>query len=693
MNEIQTMGTHNSFKLPVPPRVAELLQDIDKMTSNTDYHGELSYGMPPIEEQLSAGARHFELDIAYDPTGSLYSDPGGLRLPDLGVLADIIHTGRHVVEKVKDGIVHAANKVGNFFSGLFGRAMTIQTCPETHPYSYLSGESCCASRRERISSEDGPICDGGALRYSSSCCWNDNYVSCPFNKCEDTTTSTPGDNAIGWKVMHISDIDFEGHCTTLVGCLNIFKKWSDTHPRHLPMALLLNIANNDLTEGIEAKLTTPVYDFLSSINLLPFTKVPAATRPLLISIEEEVLSVFNKEHIITPDEVRGNKTTLEESVLSGTGWPKVEDSLGKVFFVLDSDAPVTEAYLTGNENLEDRLMFVNTYPGSKTAATLVMNDPYDPNIDDFVLKGYYVRTRSDIRPVPVDAFERAEAAMRSGAQLISTDFIRMKDVAEGRTAEEYSTNLLGDSHPHAKVSPKPQPQVYGYSYYYSVTHVHDGYMHAYSVQGKGVGVKQQRRDAVQKEGMHADKIHNELAPVARRQTPPQDNNLENYSVRFDPTCNPLLVKGPCPLFQDGGWTEWSDWGQCTCDHFPNGLKQDRLRTRTCSAPAPLNGGLDCTGVDQDYEDCGTPCPSASPSAPAPVLATATEADANANSGETDIAEATEVDDGSNMGLIIGAVVASVLLCMCCMLVLALLFVRRRKQRQAEKEKLDNTSGM
>ncbi len=60
----------------------------------------------------------------------------------------------------------------------------------------------------------------------------------------------------------------------------------------------------------------------------------------------------------------------------------------------------------------------------------------------------------------------------------------------------------------------------------------------------------------------------------------------------------------CPVH--GGWTAWSDWSGCIGDcPSGNGLK---TRTRTCSNPAPKNGGKECTGLPIDTAACDVACP-------------------------------------------------------------------------------------
>ena len=56
---------------------------------------------------------------------------------------------------------------------------------------------------------------------------------------------------------------------------------------------------------------------------------------------------------------------------------------------------------------------------------------------------------------------------------------------------------------------------------------------------------------------------------------------------------------------DGGFTSWSDWSCCSRS-CGNGTK---VRYRSCTNPAPANGGLECTGERNQTESClGTSCP-------------------------------------------------------------------------------------
>ena len=56
---------------------------------------------------------------------------------------------------------------------------------------------------------------------------------------------------------------------------------------------------------------------------------------------------------------------------------------------------------------------------------------------------------------------------------------------------------------------------------------------------------------------------------------------------------------------DGGWSGWSGWGDCSASRGCGRGVQRRLRT--CSSPAPVNGGAACRGQALDRRDCSVPC--------------------------------------------------------------------------------------
>ena len=218
----------------------------------------------------------------------------------------------------------------------------------------------------------------------------------------------------GFKVLHVQDIDFRSNCQPFVECLGLIREWSQRHPGHLPIYVL--VENKDGAPRAEG-MTTP-----EKLTVDTFT-----------ALDAEIRSVFKPSELITPDDVRGNHKTLEEAVLSA-GWPTLASARGKVVFLLDQRR-VCPLYTAGHPSLEGRVLFTNGQPGTPDAAFTEVNDSEtNPNlIPDLVRKGYLVRTMTDPGPAGVRANEtkRVKIAMASGAQILSTDYPYDEAAASG----------------------------------------------------------------------------------------------------------------------------------------------------------------------------------------------------------------------------------------------------------------------
>ncbi len=216
----------------------------------------------------------------------------------------------------------------------------------------------------------------------------------------------------GFKVLHIPDIDYDTHYFTFKSALQGLKDWSDRNPNHIPIFILI--------EGKE-QTVGDVLGFLGFQTAIKFT--PA----LCNDIDTEVKAVFGNElaKVITPDNVRGNYSTLEEAVLANN-WPTIGESRGKFVFVMQG-ASVND-YLAGRPSLRGRTMFTNATAGNPEAAFLQFNDPIrdEDSIKLFASKGYIIRTRADDpnKQNRSGDYTQQQAAFRSGAQIISTDYYR-----------------------------------------------------------------------------------------------------------------------------------------------------------------------------------------------------------------------------------------------------------------------------
>lgn len=73
MNQIQVLGSHNSYHTGIDPPLFAFLRK--KYGPSMDA---LQYAHLPIEQQLDLGLRALEIDVVYDPQGGLYAHPKGI---------------------------------------------------------------------------------------------------------------------------------------------------------------------------------------------------------------------------------------------------------------------------------------------------------------------------------------------------------------------------------------------------------------------------------------------------------------------------------------------------------------------------------------------------------------------------------------------------------------------------------------
>ncbi|SFS20084.1 Phosphoinositide phospholipase C, Ca2+-dependent [Dyella sp. OK004] len=217
----------------------------------------------------------------------------------------------------------------------------------------------------------------------------------------------------GFKVMHIQDLDQRSNCQPLTACLTEIRAWSRAHPGHLPVFLLL--------ETVQAPLPMP----FPTVVPEPFDSRSLDT------LDAEIRSVFPRGEYISPDDVRGDASTLNAAILT-RGWPSVASARGKVIFLLDQRS-VGPDYLKGHPSLRGRVLFTNAVPGDGDAAFTELNDGDAARIASLVRQGYLVRTRTDANlkePARNDTTRR-DAMLASGAQILSTDYPEREPAASG----------------------------------------------------------------------------------------------------------------------------------------------------------------------------------------------------------------------------------------------------------------------
>ena len=237
----------------------------------------------------------------------------------------------------------------------------------------------------------------------------------------------------GLKVLHFPDIDYRTHYYTFIDALQAVKDWSNQHPNHIPIFILIEAKEESLSN---------LYPSLSG-----FTQPAPFDNTALDAIDTDIRSVFgeNLDKVITPDDIRGENESLESVILNG-GWPTIGESRGKIYFGLDNGGATRDSYVDGHPALTGRVLFTASDLGTPEAAFLKLNTPTE-SIADFVSQGYIVRTRADADTKEARSGDTGprDLAISSGAQFVSTDYY----VADVRadTSEDwtnYSVSLPGN---------------------------------------------------------------------------------------------------------------------------------------------------------------------------------------------------------------------------------------------------------
>lgn len=226
----------------------------------------------------------------------------------------------------------------------------------------------------------------------------------------------------GFKAMHIPDVDVWPNCVLLTTCLRGIKDWSDRHPDHVPILIIMNMEQSKPRPG--------------GVAPLPFDAAAFA------ALEAEIRGVMGKS-LITPDEVRGRHATLRGAVLAGDGWPTLRKARGRFLFAIDEGPAVVGVYMGEHTALQGKALFVNSQEDWPSAAYLTLNDPVKEKdrIAAAVKAGFLVRTRADADTKEARSGDVGprDTALAGGAQAVSTDYLE----PDLRFGTAYFTPLRG----------------------------------------------------------------------------------------------------------------------------------------------------------------------------------------------------------------------------------------------------------
>ena len=155
-----------------------------------------------------------------------------------------------------------------------------------------------------------------------------------------------------------------------------------------------------MVEAKEGSLASEAAGAGIDLSTLPvkLTEVEPWTPELFDELEDEILSVFDRERLITPDDVRGDHDTLPDAVETGEAWPTLEDARGKVLFSLVDTGPRRDLYVGDATSLEGKLLFTSSEEGRPDAAFIRVDDPVvgGDDVRRLVEAGYLIRSRADV---------------------------------------------------------------------------------------------------------------------------------------------------------------------------------------------------------------------------------------------------------------------------------------------------------
>lgn len=202
-----------------------------------------------------------------------------------------------------------------------------------------------------------------------------------------------------FEVYHLFLVDEGTSCRLFTECLAAVKMWSDSNLAHQPIFIQIEPKDSPSNEA----------DAEAYFELL----------------ENEVLSVFPRNRVVAPDDVRKGAATLRDGIAKD-GWPTLRNARSRVVFFIDNSAALRGYYTHGGKSLDGRLMFIDSDPTDPFAGILLANDPVSDaqRIADSLKAGLMIRTRADsdnIEPFAGDTSKR-DAAIASGAQFVSTDY-------------------------------------------------------------------------------------------------------------------------------------------------------------------------------------------------------------------------------------------------------------------------------
>ena len=161
--------------------------------------------------------------------------------------------------------------------------------------------------------------------------------------------TTPGPGLS--KVLHVQDVDFCTHAPTHRGTRQVRLPGRRRTPRHVPVLILVELKDE-------------------SMLALPTKPVRVSSAEELDGVDAEILSVFDRSEILTPDPGAGPVLHPARGD-QGPGLAGAGISAASSCSRCDNENAVRDRYLKGHPALQDRLMFTSAVAPSPPRGCLV----------------------------------------------------------------------------------------------------------------------------------------------------------------------------------------------------------------------------------------------------------------------------------------------------------------------------------
>jgi len=217
----------------------------------------------------------------------------------------------------------------------------------------------------------------------------------------------------GLRCAHIPVVDYASTCPDFGLALREIALWSDRHPGHLPITVLVEAKTTILSGG----------KLFHNFNLDDVLYL------------EEIVAERLGERLYTPAEMLGAYENFAQ-LRAADDYPVLSELLGKILVIYHYDRRTTEAYAAHDPTLRSQKMFISSlqwydgdgedwWPDSDVnqdyACFGIDNWSGSPILEENArLHSMLMRTRTDSYPWRADEWE-AEA-MATGAFILSTDF-------------------------------------------------------------------------------------------------------------------------------------------------------------------------------------------------------------------------------------------------------------------------------